>query len=370
MKADNKVVVIGAGISGAAAARTLAERGKKVLLVEKNDHVGGSVYDYVDDGIIVQAHGPHIFHTDDFDVFKFLSKFTQWQEYDHRVSGYIDGKFVPLPFNLTSLSMLRKDSESIERKLVSVYGLGKSVSVGALMRSSDATISEFGRFVYEKVFSYYTLKQWGSRSVPDSVLDRVPVKICYQHGYFDDRYIYQPVDGFTAMIEKMLSHPNIELKLSCDGKELIDVGDEGIKFEGEVCPVVFSGRIDELFNYKYGKLLYRTLDFKFERYDIQSFQPTAVVNYTQSEDYTRISEFTKFTSKKLAHTIIVKEYPRDCNGNDTPYYPICDQIGLIGKYFAEAKRYKNLTLIGRLGLHKYVNMDEAVIIAIKGVSGL
>lgn len=238
------------------------------------------------------------------------------------------------------------------------------------MRSSDATISEFGRFVYEKVFSYYTLKQWGSRTVPDSVLDRVPVKICYQHGYFDDRYIYQPVDGFTAMIEKMLSHPNIELKLSCDGRELIDVGDEEIKLEGEACPVVFSGRIDELFNYKYGKLLYRTLDFKFERYDIQSFQPTAVVNYTQSEDYTRISEFTKFTSKKLAHTIIVKEYPRDCNGNDIPFYPICDQTGLIGKYFAEAKRYKNLTLIGRLGLHKYVNMDEAVIIAIKGVSGL
>lgn len=370
MMTKGKAVVIGAGLSGAVCSFVLATKGKKVLTVEMRRHVGGNVFDYVSDGIIIQKYGPHIFHTDNFEVFRFLSQFTRWREYDHRVSAYIDDKYVPLPFNLTSLAMLKDDSSEIERKLISVYGWGKSVGVGSLMRNKDPIISDFGKFVYEKTFKHYTQKQWGTTDVPESVLDRVPVKICSQSGYFNDRYIYCAEGGFSPMIERMLSHKNIQVMTETDGLKYVDIKNDKIYYDGEDCDVFYGGRIDSLFKYKYGCLRYRTLDFKFERYEIPSFQPTAVVNYTQTEDYTRISEFTKFTSDVTSHTVIAKEYPRECTENDIPYYPICDQPSVIGKYFKEAMSIANLSLIGRLGLHKYINMDEAVAIALKEANKL
>lgn len=370
-----KIIVVGAGLSGATIARLFAEKGDKVTVVDKRDTIGGNAYDYVDkNGITVQPYGPHIFHTNEKQVFDFLSKYTEWEKYEHRVLANIGGKHVPVPFNLTSLFELypKEKAEEIKEILVKEVGLDKKVPILTLKQHENPEVRKFAGFVYKNIFYTYTLKQWGFKpeELGEAVMNRVPVYVSYEDRYFTDEYQYMPKDGFTEMIANILRHPNITVKLGTDMKKDIALDDGkiylyGKEFEGKL---IYTGCVDELFNYKYGVLPYRSLKFKFKTKKCASYQDAAVVNYTTSAKFTRISEFTKFTCKPQEKTVIVKEFSKAFKkGRDIPYYPIPLQKNQLHyeKYREEANAYKDLYLLGRLANYKYINMDVAVLNAIK-----
>ncbi len=366
-----KVIIVGAGLSGATAARLFAEGGYDVIVMDKRPNIGGNAYDTIDkNGIRVQPYGPHIFHTDIKEVFDFLSRFTEWTKYEHKVLAKIrKDKLVPVPFNLTSLeSVFSKDkAERIKSILVAEEGLDKKVSILQLKNHENTEIREFADYVYKYVFYIYTIKQWGFKpeQLGETVINRVPVYLSYEDRYFTDEYQYMPKDGFTEMIANILRHPHIKLKLGKDAKEEIALADGNVYFGGQKFDgaLIYTGCVDELFDYKYGVLPYRSLKFKFETKKQPSYQPAAVINYTTYHSYTRISEFSKFTCQPQENTVIVKEYPKTFKkGKNIPYYPIPIERNIkhYDKYKEEAKQYKNLYLLGRLANYKYINMDVAV----------
>lgn len=366
-----KVIVVGAGLSGATIARLLAESGKDVIVVDKRENIGGNVYDYYDkNGILVQAYGPHVFHTSDEEVFEFLSKFTEWNEYKHKVVARVrKDKFVPVPFNLTSLYSLFPLSKAlrIEEALKTEVGEGNQIPILELRKSENPLLREFADFVYKYIFYIYTMKQWGCKpeQLGQTIMGRVPVKVSNDDGYFSDKYQVMPQKGFTQLVSNILRHPRIKLKLKTDLKKEIALKDGQIYFGGRVLDgtLIYTGCVDELFDYKYGVLPYRSLKFKFQTLKQSSFQPASVVNYTTSASYTRITEFTKFTCKPKDSTVIVKEYAvKHKKGKNIPYYPVTTGKNKVDydKYEQEAKNYKNLYLLGRLGTYRYLNMDQAV----------
>ena len=365
-----EILIAGAGFSGSVAARILAEKGYKVTVHEQRSTIGGNAFDENINGIISQKYGPHIFHTSNKDVVDFLSKYTEWFDYKHSVKGMIDGKLVPIPFNLTSLETLfdANSANHIKEVLFKEIGLGQKVPVMQLKKHKDKEIQKLGDYVFKKVFYNYTLKQWEMEptKLNPTIMERVPVNVSYQDMYFpNDLYQIMPKYGFTHIFENMLNHPNINVKLNSNILNSLTFEKDGIYYEGKVFEgeVIFTGCIDELFNYKYGKLPYRTLDFEFETHNITSYQEASVVNYPNEEAYTRISEFSKFTCKPVEnYTIIVKEYPRSHKLGDIPYYPIeiKENISLYQKYLDLSKKYSNLHLLGRLANYKYINMDLAV----------
>lgn len=366
-----KVIVVGAGLSGATIARLLAESGKDVIVVDKRENIGGNIYDYYDkNGILVQAYGPHVFHTNDEEVFEFLSKFTEWNEYKHKVVARVrKDKFVPVPFNLTSLYSLFPLSKAlcIEEALKTEVGEGNQIPILELRKSENPLLREFADFVYKYIFYIYTMKQWGCKpeQLGQTIMGRVPVKVSNDDGYFSDKYQVMPQKGFTQLISNILRHPRIKLKLKTDLKKEIALKDGQIYFGGRVLDgtLIYTGCVDELFDYKYGVLPYRSLKFKFQTLKQSSFQPASVVNYTTSASYTRITEFTKFTCKPKDSTVIVKEYAvNHKKGRNIPHYPVTTGRNKVDydKYEQEAKNYKNLYLLGRLGTYRYLNMDQAV----------
>ncbi len=365
-----KFVVVGAGLSGATIARLLAENGKEVTVLDKRATLGGNAYDYVDkNGIIVQPYGPHIFHTKYKEVFDFLSRFTEWKKYEHCVLANVKGKVMPVPFNLNSLYVCypKEKADRIKQVLTDEVGLGNDVPILSLKEHSNREIREFADFVYKNIFYKYTKKQWGMppESLGEAVMNRVPVRVSEDGRYFMDDYQYMPAEGFSGMVNNMLRHPKIQLKLKTEAKKYFNLQDgkiyrKGKEFDGTL---IYTGRVEELFDYKFGALPYRTLKFKFKIKNRESYQSAAVVNYTASKRYTRISEFTKFTCDPKDKTVIVKEYPKKYRKNKgIPYYPIpvSENLELYGKYVEEAKNYQNLMLLGRLANYEYINMDVAV----------
>lgn len=360
---NKQILIIGAGITGAVCARMLGESGHKITVLEKRPYIGGNCYDYKNEnGIFIHKYGPHIFRTDNETLWAFLSRFTAWQPYHHKVEAYVDGKYLPVPFNLNSLyKALGYNAARIGTKLIKRFAYGQKVSVFELLKENDPDIKSLGQFIYDKIFKNYTFKQWGLNleELSPQVAAQVPVIITKQDGYFTEKYQAIPLNGYTKLFKNLLAHPNITVKLNTPFKH----GDE-LGFD----TVIYTGPIDEFFGYKYGALPYRSLVFKAEVLPCAGFkQNTAVVNYPNDYDYTRITEYKHFLPIKTDKTVLVYEYPLAYkNGENEPYYPIptSENEELYKKYLAEAEKLKNFHFAGRLGAYKYYNMANAALDAL------
>ena len=382
------VLAVGAGYAGAVAARALAERGKRVLVLERRPHIGGNAYDRLDDaGVLIHQYGPHIFHTNNKEVFHWLSRFTQWRDYQHRVVANIpDGKggrmTYPVPFNLTSLETAfgPEEGRRLGNKLIAAYGAEKKVTILELRQNPDPEIAALADYVYEHVFVHYTMKQWGQKpeDIDPNTTARVPVFLSRDDRYFQDAYQGMPLEGYTPMFEKMLDHPNITVELGVNALDRLDLSGDVIRVDGEPFsgPVIYTGQADELFGFKYGPLPYRTLDFRFETLDREDFQNGyGTVNYTVDQDYTRITEFKHLTGQQVpGKTTIVKEYSKAYSGifGEIPYYAIInpENNALYEQYKALGERFPNLYLLGRLAEYKYYNMDAIAARALELAKGL
>ena len=364
MKAD--IIVVGAGFSGSVIAERFASQmNKKVLVIDQRDHIGGNAYDKIDSGgVLIHQYGPHIFHTAQQEVWNYLAPFTEWNVYYHQVLGVIEGKKVPIPFNLNTLHALFPKSlaEKLEQKLVEKFGFGKKVPILDMKKTDDAELKLLADYVYEKVFLNYTIKQWGMKpeELSPTVTARVPVYISRDDRYFQDRWQGMPKNGYTPIFEKMLSHKNITVKLKTDYFKVR----EQLEYE----KLIFTGPIDSFYDYKFGKLPYRSLEFRLENLRQEYYQEVGTVNYPNEYDFTRITEYKILTGQKHANTVIAVEYPKPCQtAEDIPYYPIPkdEYMDLYRKYEAAAKEEKNVFFAGRLGMYSYFNMDLAIQNALK-----
>ena len=376
-------LVIGSGYAGSVAAREMAERGgRRVLVLERRGHVGGNAYDCLDEhGILIHKYGPHIFHTSERRVFDYLSRFTGWRDYQHRVVANVHGRFLPVPFNLTSLHMAFPEEKAarLEDKLLSAYSANARVTILSLRENTDPELREVADYVYENVFVHYTMKQWGQlpEEIDPATTARVPILLSRDDRYFQDPYQGMPLEGYTPLFQRMLDHPRITVELGVDARERMALEDGVIRLDGEpfAGPVIYTGEVDELFSFRFGHLPYRTLDFDFETLEVDRFQPTATVNYTVSEDYTRITEYKQLTGQVVpGRTTIMKEYSRAYTGSpgEIPYYAVIspENNALYGRYRDLAGGFSNLHLLGRLAEYKYYNMDAIALRALTLCDGI
>ncbi|HZW66639.1 MAG TPA: UDP-galactopyranose mutase [Hanamia sp.] len=346
-------IIAGAGFSGSVLAERLASvYGKKVLLVEKRNHIGGNTFDfYNEDGILIHKYGPHIFHTNSEKVFKYLSLFTKWRPYEHKVLASVDGILVPIPINQNTINQLY--NLHLNCKEIDAFFEARAESILFVRTSEDVVVSKIGRELYEKFFKGYTRKQWNldPSELDASVAARIPVRNNQDDRYFTDVFQAMPLHGYTAMFEKMLHHPNIKIMLNTDYREIKDV----IPHKR----LIFTGPIDDYYDYCFGRLPYRSLDFKFVTRNEECYQPTGTINYPNEHAYTRITEFKHLTGQAHSKTTIVYEFPTDTGD---PYYPVPrpENAALYRKYLELSLTEKNVFFSGRLGTYKYYNMDQVV----------
>lgn len=351
------IIIVGAGISGATLAeRYASQKNKKVLVLEKRDHVGGNCYDYYDkDGILVSKYGAHLFHTNYPDVWEYVNRFSDWAPYRHRVLSFVDGILVPVPVNITTVNKLFnldiKNKEEMKRWLRK-----QIIPIKHPQNSEESALSRVGPLLYEKIFRQYTKKQWDAepKNLDASVLDRIPVRTNFDDSYFSDVYQAQPKEGFTKLFESMLNHPNITVKTNAD---FLSIQDKIKNYE----KLFFTGPIDSFFGYKFAeKLQYRSLRFRFETYDREFYQQNSVINYPNDHAYTRIVEYKYITGQKHPKTTISKEFP---TWTGEPYYPVPSKRNrdLYEVYRREAEKLERdgIYFVGRLANYKYFNMDQA-----------
>ncbi len=344
-------LIVGAGFAGSVLAERLAKVcNQTVLLVDKRPHIGGNAYDhYNEHGILVHKYGPHIFHTNSREVFTYLSQFTQWRPYEHHVLASVDGQLLPMPINLNTLNQLYGLSMNSFEADKFLEGLAEKKT--EIKTSEDVVVSRVGRDLYEKFFRTYTRKQWNMdpSELDASVTARVPVRTNRDNRYFSDTYQSMPLHGYTRMFENMLDHPNIKILLNANYREI-----------GKSLPyrqLIYTGPVDEFFDFRYGRLPYRSLEFKHETLNKATFQPAAVVNYPNEHLYTRVTEFKYLTGQEHPKTSVVYEFPQD---DGDPYYPVPrpENHLLYKKYKDLADSTPSVTFVGRLATYKYYNMDQ------------
>lgn len=358
----SKYLVIGCGYAGSIMAERISSQlDGDVTVIDRRDHIGGNAFDFYDNNdILVHKYGPHIFHTNSTKVWDYLSKFTEWIPYEHRVRADVDGVKVPVPFNLNSLHALFSPSkaEKLESLLVKHFGRDANIPILTFRKTSVPELIELADFVYKKIFYGYTLKQWGlgPEELDPSVTARVPVRISRDDRYFQDRYQAIPKNGYTQMFRNMLNSDKIELRLKTDFQSFGSI--DGFQ------KVIYTGPIDEFFEFKYGHLPYRSLKFRFDHHDIETFQSVAQMNFPNSEKFTRITEFKHITSQESPTTTVAVEFPEPFVQNrNEPYYPIpvSNSRLIYEKYREEALHLKNKVLfVGRLAEYRYFNMDQIV----------
>ena len=369
-------VIIGAGVAGCVAARDLAESGRKVLILEQRDHIGGNCYDEKDEhGILIHKYGPHIFHTKEQKAYDYLSRFTDWYAFGHEVVANVHGKLIPVPFNLNTLHMVyeQEKADALEKKLIDAFGLESRVPILKLREHEDPEIREIADYVYENIFLHYTMKQWGQtpEQIDPAVTGRVPVLISHDNRYFQEPWQGMPLHGYTLMFEKMLDHENITVETGVDARSRVTFSEGSVSLDGQAFTgdVIYTGPLDELFDCRFGRLPYRSLRFDFEYYDKPDYQGHSVVNYTVSEDFTRITEFKYLTGQKAEGTTIVKEYPFAYTGaeGEIPYYSIANEANqkLYEQYRGLVEHIPNVWLLGRLAEYKYYNIDAMVLKALE-----
>lgn len=359
MKVKN--LVIGAGLSGVVLAERIAsELKEEVLILEQRNHIGGNCFDYQDqNGIHVHQYGPHIFHTNNERVWQYLSQFTEWQIFMNRVEAFIDGNLVNIPFNLDSLHKVFPEfmAKNLEEKLINLFSYNQSVPIIELQKIDDPDLKFLADYVFRKVFLGYTIKQWGMspEELDPAVFSRVPVLVSRDNRYFQDRYQGLPEQGYTKMIECMLKSPLISVKLN----EKFEKNQDKYQYDR----LFFTGPIDEYFGYSLGELPYRSLQFKFVELEKEKFQKTAVVNYPENFNFTRITEYKTFLDEQSSKTILSYEYPEPFEkGKNERYYPIPNEKNQRGyeEYLDMAQKEENVYFLGRLGDYKYYNMDVCV----------
>ena len=346
-------MIVGAGFAGSVLAERLATQdGLKVLVVEKRSHIAGNAYDFHDDaGILVHKYGPHIFHCNSAEIYEYLSQFTPWRPYQHRVLASVDGQLVPIPINLDTINRLygmNLTSFELQEFLASV-----AEPMDRVVTAEDAVVSKVGRDLYNKFFRGYTRKQWGVEpaDLDASVTARIPTRTNRDDRYFTDTYQVMPLQGYTRLFERMLDHPNIHVLLNTDYRDVIPY----LPFR----EMIYTGPIDAFFDNRYGRLPYRSLQFGFETLDVPAYQPVGTVNYPNEYEYTRVTEFKHLTGQTHHRTTIVREYP--CDDGD-PYYPVPNPVNAerYKRYQALAEATPDVHFAGRLATYKYYNMDQVV----------
>jgi len=346
-------LIVGAGFAGSVLAERLAsQRDERVLLIDRRPHMGGNAYDRYDDaGVLMHQYGPHIFHTNSEAVFEYLSQFTRWRPYEHRVLAEVDGMLVPIPINLDTVNRLyglNLDSDQLAQWFAS-----RAEHRDEIKTSEDVVVSTVGRELYEKFFRGYTKKQWGVEpsELDKSVTARVPTRLNRDDRYFSDQFQFMPLHGYTRMFERMLDHPNISVMLQTDFEEL--------RNEVFYRRLIFTGPIDEYFNFRFGKLPYRSLRFEHVTLDEARHQPVAVVNYPQTQAYTRVTEYKHLTGQEHPKTSLTYEFPTD---EGEPYYPVprAENAEIYKRYEKLAIAQQNVWFVGRLATYRYYNMDQVV----------
>ena len=356
-----KILIIGAGFAGSVCARELAEAGHKVLVMDRRKHIAGNAYDVKDEhGILIHQYGPHIFHTNSERIFNYLSQFTEWHPYEHRVRGVVNGQEYPFPINRDTLNQLY-DLDLTEEQAAEYFEKVREPKEKVLT-SEDVVLNSVGRDLYEKFFLNYTKKQWGldPSQLKAGVAARIPTRTNTDDRYFTDTYQAMPLHGYTAMFENMLNHPNITVKLSTDYKDLLA---QGVEYDH----LIYTGCIDEFYDYKFGKLPYRSLRFEHQHLEnTEQYQSVGTINYPNDFEFTRITEFKHLTGQQHPATSIVREYP---TAEGDPYYPIPrdENEALFKKYKSLADCEKNVTFVGRLAEYRYYNMDQVVGAALNAV---
>lgn len=356
-------LIVGAGFAGSVCAERLANAGRTVLLIDRRPHIGGNAYDEVDaHGILIHPYGPHIFHTNAKTVFEYLSQFTDWRFYEHRVLAVVEDQLLPIPINRTTINKLY----GLDLNETGVKEFFEKVRQprDPVKTSEDVVLSSVGADLCEKFFRGYTAKQWGLdlSELSAGVAARIPTRTNDDDRYFSDTYQFMPAEGYTRMFERMLKHPNIEVRV---GTELDAVADS-IEYDH----MIYSGPVDAFYAYRFGKLPYRSLEFAHEHLaDQEKIQDVGTINYPMSKDFTRITEFKHLTGQKAAGTSIVREFPR---ADGDPYYPIPrpENEALFKRYQALADQEEKVTFVGRLAQYRYYNMDQVVAAALATVDGI
>ncbi|MDR1087996.1 MAG: UDP-galactopyranose mutase [Coriobacteriales bacterium] len=364
-------LVVGAGLTGSVVARCLAERGKRVVIWDRRGHIGGNMYDYQDEfGILVHRYGPHTFHTNDKSLLDFMGRFARWTPYRLACGAVIDKVETPTPFNFRTIDQFFSDTcaKDIKARLAEAFGVRGAVTVLEALESPDQVVRNYAQWLFEKDYSLYTAKQWGvsAEEIDPSVLKRVPLRLSYEEGYFDDEYQVMPATSYTSFFRALLDHPLIQVELGVEATDRLKADGGRLLLDGAPLesPFVYTGALDELFGYREGHLPYRSLRFEWKHENIESLQSYPVVAYPQAEGFTRITEYKKLPVQDVSGTTYAVEYPQTYHADSgaEPYYPVLTEESQkqYRRYVLAATNIANLFPCGRLADFKYYNMDQAL----------